>query len=64
VWGREYTGGYAVVNPCNTAQDVELPPGQWQRLSGTQVPEVNTGAAVSGTITVPPYDALILKRLE
>jgi hypothetical protein len=63
VWGREYTGGYVIVNPLDKDMAVSLPPGKWQRIRGEQVPSVNSGAIEEGTVTVPAFDGLILKRV-
>ena len=63
VWGREYDNGYVIVNPLDKDTEVPLPPGKWQRIKGTQVPEVNSGAIEEGSLTVPKYDGLILKRM-
>ncbi|MEZ5337027.1 MAG: hypothetical protein R3F46_02080 [bacterium] len=63
VWGREYDNGYVLVNPLERAVEVQLPAGKWQRIRGTQVPEVNSGAVEEGTVTVPAFDGLILKRM-
>ncbi len=64
VWGREYSGGYVIVNPLGKDTKVKLPPGKWQRIKGTQQPKVNTGAIEEGSVTVPKYDGLILKRVR
>ena len=62
VWGREYSGGYVIVNPLGEDTEVQLPPGKWQRIKGEQQPEINTGAIEEGSVSVPAYDGLILKR--
>lgn len=64
VWGREYSGGYVIVNPLGEDTVVQLPQGNWQRIKGEQQPEVNTGAIEEGSVSVPTYDGLILKRVE
>ena len=63
VWAREYDKGYVIVNPLDKDMTVPLPAGKWQRIKGTQVPEVNSGAIEEGTVTVPKFDGLILKRM-
>ncbi|MBN2081848.1 hypothetical protein JW859_06520 [bacterium] len=62
VWGREFDNGFVICNPLEYDAEVPLPPGQWQRLKGSQDQDVNTGAVEEGSVIVPAYDGLILKR--
>jgi len=62
VWGREFEYGFVICNPLEYDAEVPLPPGQWQRLKGSQDKDVNTGAVEEGSVLVPAYDGLILKR--
>ncbi|MBN2083204.1 hypothetical protein JW859_13480 [bacterium] len=62
VYGREYSGGYAVCNPLDHAQAVDLPAGDWQRIAGTQDTAVNDGSVVDGPVTVPAYDGIVVLR--
>jgi len=61
-WGREFENGFVICNPLGEEATVPLPPGIWQRLRGTQAPEINNGAIEEGSVTVPAHDGLILKR--
>jgi len=61
-WGREYEGGYVIVNPLDCEVTVELPPGRWQRIEGEQCPDLNDGRIEEGSTTIPAYDGRILKR--
>jgi hypothetical protein len=62
VWGREFEGGFVICNPLDAEMEVPLPPGQWQRIRGHQDKDVNNGAIEEGSVVVPAYDGLILKR--
>ncbi len=64
VWAREYEHGLALVNPYPAGKSITLPAGQWKRLSGSQQPQVNHGAAESGELTLPGQDGLLLERSE
>lgn len=64
VWAREYVHGLALVNPYPAAKSITLPPGQWQRISGSQQPIINSGAVESGTLSLPAQDGLLLKRVQ
>jgi len=75
VWVREFDGGLVVVNPhisrladgsrrLNEAQTIELPPGSWTRIDGTQDHGHNSGEPISegGLLEVQPGDAFLLVR--
>lgn len=66
VWGRKFTGGLVLVNPwLNGAQTITAAQlttafgGTYKRLSGTQQPAVNSGAAFT-SYTFGDPDGLIL----
>src|SRR6202011_3929936 len=62
VYRRDFENGIALVNPKgNGAQTITLE-GDFKRLSGTQVPSVNSGATVR-TLTLRDRDGIILMRL-
>jgi hypothetical protein len=63
VWGREFDNGFVICNPLDYEVDTPLPPGKWQRLVGAQVPEVNSGLFEEGSVKIPAYDGLILRRV-
>jgi hypothetical protein len=66
-WRRDFENGFVLVNPFNepyTFTPAELA-GAFQRtgirrILGTQAPTVNTGQAVTGSLTLQPFDAIIL----
>ncbi|MCC7479683.1 hypothetical protein IT575_14675 [bacterium] len=64
VWAREYEHGLALVNPYPSAKSITLPAGQWQRLSGSQQPQINNGEIARGELALPAQDGLLLKRSE
>lgn len=61
---RNFRGGCVLVNPTGSAITFPFPAyeGQYYRIRGTVCPTVNTGAAVSGTISVPANDAIFLQK--
>ena len=63
VWGREFENGFAICNPLDYEVDTPLPPGKWQRLVGEQDSDVNDGSFEEGSVKVPAYDGLILRRV-
>jgi hypothetical protein len=61
VWRRDFENGIVLVNPnTNGSQTVQLG-GTFYHLSGSQVPSINNGAAVT-SVTIPAGDGLILLR--
>lgn len=61
VYLRRFSKGIAVVNPTDFYQTVEL--GEYyQRFSGKQQPEINSGEVVH-SVTLKPYDGVILLKL-
>ncbi len=60
VWRRDFENGIALNNSTGSTQTVSLG-GTFRHLTGTQVPTVNNGAAVS-SVTIPASDGLILLR--
>ncbi|MEF8848906.1 MAG: putative glycoside hydrolase [Candidatus Thermoplasmatota archaeon] len=66
-WRRDFENGFVLVNPLNkpyTFNTSELS-GVWnrtgiKRIFGSQAPEVNTGEKVAGSLTLQPFDAIIL----
>jgi hypothetical protein len=66
-WRRDFENGFVLVNPLNrphtfTAEELV---GPWsrtgvKRILGTQAPEVNNGEPVTDTLTLQPFDAIIL----
>ena len=60
VWERDFEQGKAVVNSTDTSQKVRLD-GEYEKLHGTQDPNVNDGRIVS-SVTIPAEDGIILLR--
>jgi hypothetical protein len=66
-WRRDFENGFLLVNPINKAYTfsaAELA-GDFnrtgtKRILGTQAPNVNNGQPVTGTLTLQPFDAIIL----
>jgi len=66
-WRRDFENGLALVNPINrpyTFSAEELA-GEFNRtgitrILGTQAPKVNDGRPVAGSLTLQPFDAIIL----
>jgi hypothetical protein len=66
-WRRDFENGFVLVNPLNRAYtftSAELA-GQYdrtniKRILGTQAPAVNNGQLLTGTLTLEPFDAIIL----
>jgi hypothetical protein len=66
-WRRDFENGFVLVNPLNkpytfTAEELA---GSWSRtdikhIQGTQAPEVNNGEPVTDTLTLQPFDTIIL----
>jgi hypothetical protein len=66
-WRRDFENGFVLVNPLNKAYTfsaAELAGDSnrtgIRRILGTQAPEVNNGQPVTGTLTLQPFDAIIL----
>lgn len=60
VWMREFEEGQVIVNATSSQQTVLLD-GDFEKLHGTQDPDVNDGRIVS-EVTLDPQDGLILLR--
>ncbi len=60
VWKREYQNGIVICNPTNQQVTISLD-NTYYLIKGTQVPEINTGEAVS-SITLAPRDGRILLK--
>lgn len=60
VWRRDYEGGLALVNATPLTQTIALG-GIYQKIDGSQAPEVNDSSLATEAI-LPPYDGLILLR--
>ena len=66
-WRRDFENGFVLVNPINrpytfSAKELagQLNRTEISRILGTQAPEVNNGQPVSNTLTLQPFDAIIL----
>jgi hypothetical protein len=66
-WRRDFENGFVLVNPLNKAYtfSVEELAGEFdrtgiRRILGTQATDVNNGQPVDGTLTLQPFDAIIL----
>lgn len=59
---REFAHGAVLVNASADERQVDLD-GRWQRIKGTGQDPVNDGRIIS-SLTLPPWDAAILVRLE
>lgn len=66
-WRRDFENGFVLVNPLNkpytfTLNDLSGNFGRTgiKRILGTQAPEVNNGQPVIDSLTLPPFDAIIL----
>jgi hypothetical protein len=66
-WRRDFENGFVLVNPLNRAYtfSAEELAGEFgrtgiKRILGTQAPEVNNGQPVTGTLTLEPFEAIIL----
>ncbi len=60
IWQREFERGQVVVNGTNNSQTISLN-GDYEKLHGTQDPNVNDGSIVS-EVTVAGRDGIILLR--
>jgi uncharacterized protein (TIGR03437 family) len=66
-WRRDFENGFVLVNPLLQARTFTtaelagmLKRTGIRRIKGAQAPEVNNGQAVSGVLTIAPFDAIIL----
>jgi hypothetical protein len=66
-WRRDFENGFVLVNPYNRSQTFSasdlaggLRRAGIRRILGTQAPGVNNGQAVTGDLTLGPFDAIIL----
>jgi uncharacterized protein (TIGR03437 family) len=67
LWRRDFENGFVLVNPFAqphtfSAADLAgaLSRTGIHRIKGTQAPDVNNGQAVTGDLTVGPFDAIVL----
>ena len=60
VFRRDFDKGIVVANATPVTQTIQLG-GTFRKIKGRQDPTVNNGATVS-SVTLPPYDALLLMR--
>jgi len=60
VWLREFEEGQIIVNATGNTQTIQLD-GEFEKLHGTQDPNVNDGSIVY-EVTIPSQDGLILLR--
>jgi hypothetical protein len=63
VYRRRYDNAMVLVNPQTDPRTVTIEAG-WRRLLAAQDPATNNGQAVTGTLTLPPKDGLILVRVN
>jgi hypothetical protein len=66
-WRRDFVNGFVLVNPLEqaytfAASDLagSLNRTGIHRINGTQAPDINNGQAVTGELTLAPFDAIIL----
>jgi hypothetical protein len=66
-WRRDFENGFVLVNPLSTphtfsAADLAgtLNRTGIHRINGTQAPTINNGQPVTGSLTLQPFDAIIL----
>ena len=60
---REFENGVVLLNESQVEPwTVDLGPGEYRRLKGDIRPDINDGAAVAGTVTVPVRDAVFLYK--
>jgi len=66
-WRRDFENGLVLVNPLNMAHTFAasdlagtLNRTGIHRIKGTQAPDVNNGQAVSDSVTLAPFDAIVL----
>ncbi len=66
-WRRDFENGFVLVNPLTQAHAFSAADlaGTFnrtgvRRIKGTQAPDVNNGQAVTGNLTLEPFDAIIL----
>lgn len=66
-WRRDFENGFVLVNSLNhpytfTSEELAGPYSRTgiKRILGTQAPEVNNGEPVTDTLTLQPFDAIIL----
>jgi len=66
-WRRDFENGFVLVNPFRqphtfSPEDLASPlhRAKIRRINGTQAPAVNNGQPVNGSLTLGPFDAIIL----
>lgn len=60
-WRRKFENALVLVNPTQAAINANLD-GSWQRIDGRLAPNINNGEAVSGSVSLPAEDGLVLVR--
>lgn len=60
-WMREFKNGRLYLNMTRTPWTVNVGTGVVQRLRGTQIPELNNGVGENGMLTIPVWDAVLLR---
>jgi uncharacterized phage protein (TIGR02218 family) len=61
VWARRFENGVVLCNPTSTSQSVNPTTlGTYTRFTGTQDATTNSGAAISGAISIASQDGLVL----
>ena len=60
-WMREFKNGRLYLNMTRTPWTVNVGTGVVQRLRGTQIPAQNNGVGENGMLTVPVWDAVLLR---
>ena len=58
---RYFTNGVVLVNPLNSSHTFSLN-GTYYRIKGTQDSQVNNGKKISGSVTIPGKDGIILVK--
>jgi len=61
VWRRDFTQGTVIVNSTDKIQTIDLGPGTYEKIQGTQDPIINNGQLVR-EITLAPQDGIVLLK--
>jgi hypothetical protein len=66
-WRRDFENGFVLVNPLTSPRAFSadelagtLKRTKIKRIKGTQAPDINNGQPVTGSLTLQPFDAIIL----
>lgn len=60
-WSRDFKNGRVYLNMTLDPWTINVGTGVVQRFSGSQIPELNNGAVVNGTLVIPAQDAVYLR---